>query len=154
MSTKTPPPKAIAINRKAQADYFIDEEIEAGMMLLGSEVKSMRLGKASLQDAYAVEKEGGIWMVNSYIAEYEFANRANHESRRARPLLLHKKEINKLLGKIKQKGYTLIPLRMYFNARGVAKVMLGLCRGKRQFEKRETIKERDWKREQGRLLKN
>lgn len=146
--------KDIAANRKAYADYFVDEEVEAGIILKGSEVKSLRLGKASLQDAYAVEKDGSLWMINAYIAEYKFANRENHESRRARELLLHKKEVNKLIGKVQQKGFTLIPLKMYFNSRGIAKVKLGLCRGKRQFEKREAIKERDWKREQGRLLKN
>lgn len=142
------------LNRRARADYFIDEEIEAGLILVGTEVKSLRQGKANIQDAFAGPKDGGLWLMNSYIAEYNGGNRFNHESRRPRQLLLHKREINKLLGKVKTKGFTIVPLSMYFNSRGLAKVLLGLARGKREFEKRETIKTREWNREKERLMKN
>ena len=141
------------LNRKARAEYFIDEEIEAGLMLVGTEVKSLRQGKANIQDAFAGPKDGAIWLMNGYIAEYEGGNRFNHESRRPRQLLLHKREINKLLGKIKTKGFTLIPLELYFNDRGIAKIKLGLARGKKEYEKRQTIKTREWNREKERLMK-
>jgi SsrA-binding protein len=147
--------KSLSIqNRRARADYFIDDEIEAGLILKGTEVKSLREGKANIQDAFAAPKEGGLWLMNSYIAEYEGGNRFNHESRRPRQLLLHKREISKLLGKVKAKGYTIVPLTMYFNARGIAKVLIGLARGKREFEKRDTIKTREWNREKQRIMKN
>ncbi len=141
-------------NRKARHDYTIEDEVEAGIMLLGSEVKSLRAGRANIRDSYAGEKGGELWLFNSYIAPYDSASRFNHESRRARKLLLHSRQIKKLMGQFKQKGMALIPLSLYFNRRGYAKVRLGLAHGKRQYEKREAIKQRDWKRQQSQLLKN
>jgi len=140
-------------NRKARHDYFIDEEVEAGLILTGTEVKSLRAGKASLGDAHAGEKDGEMWLFNSYIAEYDGGNRFNHAPRRARKLLLKKREINRLSGLVKIKGCTLVPLRLYFTRKGYAKVMLGVARGKKQYDKRESEKQRDWNREKERLLK-
>ncbi len=140
-------------NRKARHDYFIDEEIEAGIVLQGTEVKSLRAGKASLNDAYGGEMGGEMWLFNANIAEYEGGNQFNHTIRRPRKLLLHKRQVEKLLGLMKIKGCTLIPLRMYFTKKGYAKVMLGVARGKKQYDKRETEKKRDWQREKERLLR-
>lgn len=140
-------------NRKARHDYTIEEEVEAGIMLTGSEVKSLRAGRANLRDAYAGEKDGALWLFNSYIAPYDQAGRFNHESRRARKLLLHRRQINKLLGKLRQKGMALVPISLYFTGRGLAKVKLGIGTGKRQYEKRESIKQREWKRQQSQLLR-
>lgn len=144
----------VAQNRKARHDYSISEEVEAGMILTGTEVKSLRENGANINDAYAGEKDGGIWLFNAHISEFKGGNRLNHEPRRPRPLLLRKKQIDKLLGRIKTKGVTLVPLLIYFNARGFAKVLLGLATGKREFEKRDTIKEREWQRDQRRIMKN
>lgn len=141
------------LNRKARFNYSIGDEIEAGIMLLGTEVKSIRQGKANIGDSYAAEKDGELWLMNADIAIYEGGNRENHEPRRMRKLLLHKKQINKLLGKLKSKGTTLVPLKLYFNQRGIAKLQLGLATGKKEYEKRDTIKDREWKREQNRLMK-
>lgn len=141
-------------NRKARHDYFIDEEVEAGLMLTGTEVKSLRAGKASLSDAHAGEMQGEIWLFNSYIAEYEGGNRFNHAPRRARKLLMHKRQIDRLLGLVRIKGCTLVPLRVYFTKKGYAKVMLGVARGKKQYDKRESQKQRAWDREKERLLKH
>lgn len=140
-------------NRRARYDYSIEEEIEAGIVLVGTEVKSLRKGEANLNDAYAGEQGEEMWLYNAYIAEYAGGNQFNHESRRPRKLLLHKKEINKLMGRVKAKGVTLIPLSIYFS-RGRAKVKLGLATGKRQHEKRDSIKDRDWQRDKERLMKN
>lgn len=140
-------------NRRARYDYSIEEEVEAGIVLVGTEVKSLRKGEANLNDAYAGEQGEEMWLYNAYIAEYTGGNQFNHESRRPRKLLLHKKEINKLMGRVKAKGVTLIPLSIYFS-RGRAKVKLGLATGKRQHEKRDTIKDRDWQRDKERLMKN
>ena len=142
-----------ADNRRARHDYFLDEKYEAGIQLQGTEVKSLRGGRANLADAHAGERDGEIWLYNAYIPEYSGGNRFNHEPRRPRKLLLHKREISKLIGSIKRGGYTLIPLSIYFNQRGLAKVEVALARGKKMHDKRETEKERDWKREQGRLLR-
>lgn len=150
---KEKPPTLIAENRKARYEYFIEEDIEAGIVLTGTEVKSLRSGRATISDAHAGEYQGGLWLFNLNIAEYKQGNRYNHEPKRPRKLLLHQKQINKLLGKIKIKGLTLIPLKMYFNSRGLVKVLLGLGKGKKEYEKRETIKQRDWQREQRALLK-
>lgn len=140
-------------NRKARFEYFIEDTVEAGVALAGTEVKSLRKGEASIQEAFAGAKQGEVWLFNAYIGEYEGGNRNNHEPRRARKLLLNQREIAKLLGKIKMKGATLIPLKIYFNKRGYAKVQLGVAFGKKQHEKRETIKQREWAREKNRLVR-
>jgi len=146
-------PRTVAENRRARFDYHLDETFDAGVALVGSEVKSLRDGRASIQDAYAAEQGGEIWLVNSHIPEYHGANRFNHEPRRQRKLLLKHREIDKLIGALKRGGVTLVPLTIYFNERGRAKVKIALARGKKLHDKRETEKERDWKREQHRLLK-
>ena len=145
--------KIIAQNRRARHDFFISEVIEAGIVLLGSEVKSMRQGKANLNDAFAENREGVMYLINLHIEEYKGANQFNHEPRRPRQLLLHAREINKLSGAVQRKGYTLIPLSLYFNKRGIAKVELGLGKGKKLHDKRASEKEKDWNREKGRILK-
>lgn len=144
----------ISVNKKARFEYFIEEEFEAGMVLTGTEVKSLRDGKANIKDAYAFERGGEIWLHNCHISEYKRGNRFNHAPLRERKLLLHRKEIKKLIGALKSKGTTLAPLELFFNERGYAKIKLGLASGKKKHEKREAIKERDWKREQGRILKD
>lgn len=144
----------IAVNRKARFEFSIEEEFEAGIVLTGTEVKSLRAGKTQINDAYAGEKNGEIWLFNAYIAEYEGGNRFNHETNRPRKLLLHKKQIKKLLGRLKVKGVTLVPMSFYFNSRGLAKIKLALATGKKQYEKRETIKDRDWQRDKARIMKN
>jgi SsrA-binding protein len=146
-------PRTVAENRRARFDYHLDETFDAGVVLVGSEVKSLRDGRASIQDAYAAEQGGEIWLINSHIPEYHGANRFNHEPRRQRKLLLKRKEIGKLIGSLKRGGVTLVPLTIYFNDRGRAKVKIALARGKKLHDKREASKERDWKREQHRLLK-
>jgi SsrA-binding protein len=144
----------VAQNRKARHDYFIEDTIEAGMMLLGSEVKSLRSGRASIGEAFAVEKDGELWLVNAFIPEYGSASRFNHLPRRARKLLVRKREMSRLLGLITREGMTLVPLAIYFNDRGIAKLQLGLAKGKRKVDKRESIKERDWQRDRARELRN
>jgi len=145
--------QTIARNRRATHDYFIDERYEAGLALQGSEVKSLREGRGNINEAYATEQGGELWLVNAYIPEYAPARQFGHETRRPRKLLLHRREIARLIGAIQKKGQTLIPLALYFNPRGIAKVELGLARGKKAYDKRAAIKERDWKREQERLLR-
>lgn len=145
--------KLVAENRKARYEYSIVEDIEAGIVLTGTEVKSLREGRATISDAYGGEIRGELWIFNINIPEYKAGNRFNHEPKRPRKLLLHKKQVNKLLGQIKVKGFTLVPLKMYFNDRGIAKILLGLGKGKKEYEKREAIKQRDWQREQRELLK-
>jgi len=142
--------KIIAINRKARFNYSIEEEIEAGIVLLGSEIKSIRAGKVNINDAHATEMEGDLYLLNSHINEYAGANRFNHAPRRARKLLLHKKQLNKLIGKIDTKGITIVPLSLYFNARNIVKVKLGVAKGKKLYDKRASIKERDEKRQNSR----
>jgi SsrA-binding protein len=141
-----------AQNRKARHDYLIEVTIDAGMMLTGSEVKTLRLGRVSIAEAFAAEKEGEFYLYNAYFPEYEAAKHFSHQPRRARKLLLKKREINKLIGATQRAGITLVPLSIYFNDRGIAKVQLGLAKGKRKADKREAEKERDWKREQARLM--
>jgi len=148
-----PPLKVIAKNRQATFNYFIEDKFEAGIVLKGSEVKSLREGKASIEDSHADYSDGAITLLNCHIQEYEKANRLNHFTRRPRILLLHKKEIRKIIGKIKIKGYTLIALSMYFNEKNKVKVELGIGKGKKLYDKREDIKNKDWKREQGRTLR-
>ncbi|MBN8827380.1 MAG: SsrA-binding protein SmpB [Sphingobacteriia bacterium] len=146
--------RQLAQNRKARFEYHILETMEAGISLLGSEIKSARAGKININDSYALEKHGEIYLVNSHIAEYKGANRFNHEPTRMRKLLLHRKEVNKLMGKIKIKGYSLVPLSAYINSRNFLKIELALVQGKQMHDKRQTIKEREWNRDKQRILKN
>jgi SsrA-binding protein len=145
--------KAVATNRKAYHDYFIEEKFEAGIMLQGTEVKSLRDGRVNLQDSYASVKGEEVFLHHCHISPYSHGNIMNHEPLRTRKLLLHRKEINKLLGKTQQQGLTLIPLRIYFSKRGLAKVELGLAKGKKQHDRRETIKTREASREVERAMK-
>jgi SsrA-binding protein len=142
----------VAVNRRAYHDYFIDEKLEAGIMLSGSEVKSVRNGRTNLRDGFVRIDGNEAWLENVHISPYAQANLMNHEPLRPRKLLLHRKEISSLIGKVRQKGYTLIPLRVYFS-RNHAKVELGLGRGKKQYDKREAIAERDAKREIARAMR-
>lgn len=150
---KTSTGKTVALNRKARHNYTIEEELEAGLVLTGTEVKSLRAGKCSINDAYAAAKDEALWLLNAIIEEYGHGNRNNHEARRPRKLLMHKKQINKLIGRLKTKGVTLVPLSLYFNSRGLAKVKLGLAHGKKEYEKRDTIKKRDWQRDKARIMR-
>ena len=143
-----------AQNRKARHNYFIEDTLEAGIMLLGTEVKSLRAGQANLNDAYAAEQAGGLYLINAHIPEYKHGNRQNHEPKRPRKLLLRAREMNKLFAAIAREGMTAVPLSIYFNERGIAKVELGLAKGKRQHDKRATEKARDWNREKSRVLRN
>ena len=145
--------KVVAENRRARFDYFIEERFEAGIELKGTEVKALRTGEGSIAESYALVEGEEVWLINSHIPEYSHGNRLNHEPRRRRKLLLRGREIDKLHGAITRQGLTLVPLSVYFNTRGRAKVELALARGKKAHDKRDTIKERDWKREQGRLLR-
>jgi SsrA-binding protein len=146
--------KVVAQNRKARHDYFIEETLEAGMELVGTEVKSLRQGRASLGDAFAQEREGEMYLMNAHISAYTAANRFNHEPLRPRKLLLHKREIGRLAGLVQRQGYTVVPLKLYFNERGKAKVELGVARGRKQHDKRERDKERSWQREKARVLRD
>ena len=146
--------KVVADNRKARFNYEIGEVFEAGIMLTGTEVKSLRTGKATIAESYADARGGEIWLINSNIPEYlQATSRFNHEPKRRRKLLLHKKQVNKLAGAVEREGMTLVPLRLYFNERGRAKLELALGRGKKLHDKRETLKKRSWDRERGRLLR-
>ena len=140
------------INREAKFNYFVEDEIECGISLLGTEIKSIRDGKANLKDSYAVIKNNEIYLLNMYIGEYKEGNLFNHDPRRTRKLLLHKSEINKLRKGVQEDGRTLVPLKLYF-VKNKAKILLGLCKGKKTFDKRETIKERDLNREASKLNK-
>lgn len=151
---KAVPEKAVATNRKAFHDYFIEEKFEAGIVLQGTEVKSLREGRVNLQDSYATVREGELFLHNCHISPYSHGSIMNHDPTRVRKLLMHKKEINKLMGKIQQKGLTLIPLRIYFSGRGHAKVELGLAKGKKLYDRRETIKAREAGREVERAIKS
>jgi SsrA-binding protein len=142
-----------ADNRKARFNYEIGQVFEAGIALTGTEVKSLRGGKATIAESYAGEMDGEIYLFNAYIPEYLEANRFNHETRRPRKLLLHKREVNRLLGAVQREGMTVVPLKVYFNERGRAKVEVALARGKKLHDKRESERARDWKREQGRLIR-
>lgn len=145
--------RIVAQNRKARHDYFIEEVFEAGIVLTGSEVKSLRLGKASLQDAFASIEQAQLVLRNAHIPEYVQSHARNHAPTRPRILLLHHRQILKLIGKLKVQGVTLIPLAIYFNAKNIAKLELALAHGKKQHDKREAIKERDWKRQKDRMMK-
>ena len=140
-------------NRKARYEFALEDTFEAGMMLLGSEVKSLRAGQASLNEAYAIETDGKIFLTNMSISPYPGANKFNHELRRPRQLLLRKKEIEKITGSLSKKRMTLVPLEIYFNERGIAKCKIALAKGKTTVDKRQTIKERDWSRNKARVLR-
>lgn len=153
MSVAPSPDRIAARNRKARHDYAIEDSVEAGLVLLGTEVKSLREGRGNINDAYAGEKGGELWLYNAYIPEYKAGSQFNHETRRPRKLLMHKREIAKFIGAVQKRGMTLVPLDIHFNARGVAKVQLGIARGKRKYDKRETEKQRDWQRQKQRLIR-
>lgn len=147
--------RTAAENRKARHDYFIDESIEAGVVLTGTEVKALREGRGNLRDAYAAEYQGEIYLYNAHIPEFGKSTAfLNHEPRRPRKLLLHARQISRLTGAAQREGVTLVPLAIYFNDRGIAKVELGLARGKRKADKRESEKERDWQRQKARILRD
>ena len=146
--------KIVCTNRKAYHNYHIEENIEAGISLYGTEIKSLRHGKANLADSYATIKDGEAFLLNAHISPYSHGNIQNHDPLRTRKLLLHKKEISKLQGKLTNKGYTLVALKIYFTEKGIAKVELGLARGKRQYEKKEAIKEREVRRELEKAMKH
>ena len=145
--------KVVADNRKARFNYEIGETFEAGIVLTGSEVKSLRAGRATIGESYADSRGGEIWLINANIPEYLKANRFNHAPKRPRKLLLHRRQINKLIGAVEREGMTLVPLKLYFNEKGRAKVELALARGKKLYDKRETEKKRSWDRERGRLMR-
>lgn len=146
--------KIVAENRKARFNYEIVDTYEAGLVLTGTEVKSLREGKANIAESYATDEGGEIWLINAYLPEYLQANRFNHEPRRRRKLLLSKREVNRLQGAVNREGMSLIPLKVYFNDRGRAKLELALGKGKKLHDKRESEKERDWNRQKSRLLKD
>jgi SsrA-binding protein len=159
--SKTAPPspefdkqKIVADNRRVRFDYFIEQRFEAGIALQGTEVKALRNGEGSIAESYATVEGEEVVLINSHIPEYKNGSWMNHEPRRKRRLLLKKREIGRLMGAINRQGLTLVPLSIYFNGKGKAKVELALARGKKVHDKRETIKERDWKREQQRLMKS
>ena len=145
--------KIVAENRRAKFDYYIEDVFEAGIMLTGTEVKSLRFGEGSIAESYAEVRGGEVWLVNSNVPEFSHGNRHNHVPKRPRKLLLHEREIAKFHGAVERKGMTLVPLSIYFNSRGRAKVELALAKGKNAADKRQTVKERDWKREQGRIMR-
>jgi SsrA-binding protein len=145
--------RVVADNRKARFNYEIGETFEAGISLTGTEVKSLRVGKATIAESYADARGGEIWLLNSNISEYRQGGRFNHAPKRPRRLLLHRRQINKLVGAVEREGMTLVPLKLYFNEKGRAKIELALAKGKKLHDKRETEKKRSWERERGRLLR-
>ncbi len=151
-ATNNLPIKVITVNRQAYHDYFVERTIEAGIALMGTEIKSIREGKVNLRGSYAMARNGELWLENAHIAVYEHGNRYNHEPTRNRKLLLHRREINQLLSRVETKGLTLIPLKLYLKG-GRAKIELGLCRGKKLYDKREAIAERDTRREIERAIR-
>ena len=155
MAEKDAKPRRIAAeNRKARFEYAIADTFEAGIALQGSEVKSLRAGKATIGESYAAEKNGELFLVNAYIPEYLEAHQFNHETKRPRKLLLHRRQVDKLVGAVQREGMTIVPLKIYFNDRGRAKVEIALAKGKNVADKRETAKKRDWEREKSRLLRD
>ena len=145
--------KTVAENRRARYDFFLTDKFEAGIALTGTEVKSLRFGEGNIADSYAEVKDGNVWLVNANIPEFSHGNRYNHEPKRPRKLLLNGREINKLYSAVMRQGMTVVPLSIYFNDRGRAKVEIALAKGKKAPDKRATEKERDWKREQGRVMR-
>lgn len=154
----TKPPKTksniVAENRKARFHYSIIDTLETGMVLSGTEVKSLRLGRSTIAESYATEEGGELWLINSYVPEYLQANRFNHEPKRRRKLLVHRAQLNRLAGAIQRDGMTLVPLKIYFNDKGTAKLELAVAKGKNAPDKRESEKERDWNRQKARILKD
>ncbi|RVT94852.1 SsrA-binding protein SmpB [Sphingomonas crocodyli] len=146
--------KIVAENRRARYEYFLEEFFEAGIALTGTEVKSLRFGEGSIAESYAEVKDGEVWLVNANVPEFSHGNRFNHEPKRPRKLLLRERQIEKMRNAVTREGMTLIPLMVYFNGRGRAKVELALAKGKKLHDKRDTEKQRDWKREQQRLLRD
>jgi SsrA-binding protein len=149
----TPNYKVVAENRRARFDYAIEDDLECGIILEGSEVKSLRQGSANIAESYATVDDGELWLVNSYIAPYEQAKTFGHEERRRRKLLVSRKELARLWNETQRKGMTLVPLVLYFNHRGIAKIKIGIAKGKKTHDKRETAAKRDWNRQKQRLLK-
>jgi SsrA-binding protein len=155
MAEKEPPPrKLIAENRRARFDYFLEQVYEAGLSLTGTEVKALREGRANIAESYAATEGREVVLINAYIPEYGPANRFNHDPRRPRKLLLHRREIDRMLGAVQRDGRTLVPTKLYFNDKGRVKLELALAKGKKAHDKREAVAERDWKREQGRLMRD
>jgi len=150
---KQPKRRAIAENRKARHNYFIEDTLEAGIVLAGSEIKSLRRGHSNIGEAYASYEKDALYLINAYIPTLDEASHFNHEPRRARKLLLHRKQLDKLMNALQRQGMTLVPLKMYFNDRGYAKLLLGLGKGKKQHDKREAAKTRDWNRQKARLMR-
>ena len=153
MNKKNVSSNIVAQNRKASFNYFFEDTLEAGIELLGSEVKSLRAGKGSIADAYALDSDGEIYLHNTYIPEYKQSSYNNHDPRRSRKLLLNKKEINKIIGKINRDGFTVVPTKIYFNSKGIAKVNIAIAKGKKLHDKRQTKKQRDWNREKSRVFR-
>jgi SsrA-binding protein len=149
-----PPRKLVAENRRARFDFMIEDTIEAGIQLVGTEVKSLRSGRANIAESYASTERGELWLINATIPEYPPAGQFNHEPRRPRKLLVRSRELGKLASAVEREGRTLAPLKLYFNDRGIAKIEIALARGKKAHDKREATKDRDWKRQQARLLKD
>lgn len=154
--SKKPDPnrKLVAENRRARFDYAIEDTLEAGIQLLGTEVKSLRSGRANIAESYASAERGELWLINATIPDYAPAGQFNHEPRRARKLLVRGRELKRLIGAVEREGRTLAPLKLYFNERGIAKLELALAKGKKAHDKREAEKDRDWKRQQSRLLRD
>ncbi len=146
--------KTVAENRRARFEFFVEDVFEAGIMLTGTEVKSLRFGEGSIAEAYAEIRGGEAWLVNSNVPEFSHGNRHNHVPKRPRKLLLHDRQIARLQGMVERKGMTLVPLSIYFNSRGRAKVELALAKGKNAADKRQTVKDRDWKRDQARIMRD
>jgi len=151
---KLQPRKLIAENRRAKFDYFLDDSIEAGLVLKGSEVKSLRLGRANIAESYAAVEGDELVLINAYIPEYPGANRFNHEPRRGRKLLLHRRQINKFIGAVQREGRTIVPVKLYFDEKGRAKLELALAKGKKLHDKRASEADKDWKRDQARLMRD
>ena len=145
--------KTVAENRKARRNFFIEDDLETGIVLEGSEVKSLRSGQANIAESYATVEDGELWLINSYIPAYEQARAFGHEERRRRKLLVNKRQLSKLWQGIGREGMTLVPLRLYFNEKGRAKLLIGMAKGKKQQDKRETEKKRDWQRQKARLMR-
>lgn len=151
---KSTPKKNVAENRRARRDYEIEDVIEAGLVLTGTEVKALREGHATIAEAYATPENNAIWLINATIPEYSAGNRENHEPKRPRKLLLNVREMAKLSQAVERKGYTIVPLRLYFNDRGIAKIEIGLGVGRKSHDKRDVVKDRDWSRQQQRILRD
>ncbi len=146
--------QTVADNKRARFDYSIEEKFEAGIMLVGTEVKSLRMGQCTIKESHVGPKKGEIWIFNLHIPEYQQAGeKMQHDPKRPRKLLLHKREVDKLLGAVNREGYTIVPLRLFFNGRGLAKIEIALAKGKKEHDKRETSKKRDWGKQKQRLLK-